>query len=330
MSTLLIASWAAGNANSERELHSNTHARFGYDKSELSNFFQCTTAALGKRVIVYEYVDSKMAGLDCSPEGKQRWLHQLNSIGHTVLSSQQWAVIIDSDWLNEYHWSVLDIQTEVNDKGASPLPKNALDALKEDLLSHVLYFPAVPVLSSFDQPRVLRYRFVFDVFQQRFGSKDGVVVLLHLGEEGNMDPNDISGRVIFGTLDGGHVALQWQSPVVETNGIVQFKDVNADGFPEILVWSRWIENAKGLSWQTLSIFDQDGNELTRQKDCEFEGDTNWLNGTACPVVGTEVSIISTVSPALITYWGGPKEEKNAVLKLRNGRYVRVTQPARAH
>jgi hypothetical protein len=175
----------------------------------------------------------------------------------------------------------------------------------------------------------LKYRILFDVFRAPFGTQEGLVILMHLGEDGNVNPNDPSGRVLFGVLRDNHrVDLLWQSPVIETNGTVEFKDINGDRIPEILLWSRWVENATGLNWQTLTIFDQKGDELTRQKDCEFEGDTNALNGTTCPVVGTEISIIDTVSPVLITYWGGPNQEKNVVLKLRNGKYQRITQPAR--
>ena len=52
-----------------------------------------------------------------------------------------------------------------------------------------------------------------------------------------------SGRLVFGELQEGQYQVKWDSPLLNANGIVQFKDVNGDGNNEIVFMSQTCGNA---------------------------------------------------------------------------------------
>jgi hypothetical protein len=296
--------------------------------SRIDHFLDCATRILGRPVLVHALPGPGLAAINCQNVDIESFTARLQEGGYTLLLTPDWALVVDFATQSREHWKDLKVDVQLNEKKSDspPLSSATLDRLKHALLTQMRFFPAEALQSSYGSSTA-HYLLLFDVYRRRIDGKDAAIVLVHLGENvPDLDPEDPSGRVIYGELSGDVAELRWQSPIVQTNGELQFDDIDGDGVPEIVLWSRWIATTR-MTWQALTIFDREGHELTRQKDCEFEGGATILGGTTCPVVGTEVRIISGVTPKLITYWGGPNEENNVVLKLVNGRFVRITKRA---
>lgn len=310
---------------------------FGFElkrdtSAPINKFLDCATEILGRPVLVYDTLQAPLREISCKNLDAETFARKVEDAGFRVLLSRDWALVVDSGTAKREGWRDLQVDVRVSEKDSKgpPLPKSVLKQLQRDILKKARFFPTEAMGSSLSTGTA-RFLLLFDVYRRAIAGKNSVIVLVHMGEEQtNTDTTDPSGRVIFGELQGSRVTLLWQSPIVQTDGQLEFEDIDGDGNPEILLWSLWIQNMTDR-FQTLTIFDKSGRELTREEqnssheaDCEFEGGATILGGTTCPIVGTEIRIIKGVTPNLITYWGGPNDDRSVMLKLVNGRYARIT------
>jgi hypothetical protein len=106
------------------------------------------------------------------------------------------------------------------------------------------------------------------------------------------EPNG-PGRVIVGRRSSDGFTISWDSPLLNTRDLaVGFEDVDGDGVREILVRSACC----GLrpTGEALEIFSVEGDELTRQTDCELDGNFKVAekSSASCPVVGERLQLES--------------------------------------
>src|SRR5260370_5627923 len=108
-----------------------------------------------------------------------------------------------------------------------------------------------------------------------------------------------------------------------------FQDVDGDGNKEILVDGSLNEGKS--EWRTLSIFNADGDEITRQ-DCK-ENKLSWYDNPygdrACPITGgpesnTPVSLDCSSLPCTIHGGWSENPDDSDTFHFVGGRYVSAT------
>lgn len=138
-------------------------------------------------------------------------------------------------------------------------------------------------------------------------------------------------RLVYGELRDGQYVMLWDSPLFNIlHGNVYFKDVNGDGWKEIVIDST---NYGNQEYPMKVVFDHEGRETTRQRKCEttIAADANFgaEDGT-CAIFGQDVEFSSTVNPPeeeaknepekmYVTGWY--EDGQNHVFELSNGVYV---------
>ena len=101
-------------------------------------------------------------------------------------------------------------------------------------------------------------------------------------------------RLIYGEIKNGSYEMKWDSPLLYApSDWISYKDLNGDGFKEIVVWppngdeiKQW-SDADEYAYQGGAVaFDREGNELTRGKLCPQY--MAYSEDRACPILAKKV------------------------------------------
>jgi hypothetical protein len=100
-------------------------------------------------------------------------------------------------------------------------------------------------------------------------------------------------RLIYGEIKNGSYEMKWDSPLLYApSDWISYKDLNGDGFSEIVVWppngdeiKQWNEDDYAYQGGAVA-FDREGNELTRGKFCTQY--TGRAEDRACPILAKKV------------------------------------------
>jgi hypothetical protein len=101
-------------------------------------------------------------------------------------------------------------------------------------------------------------------------------------------------RLIYGEIKNGSYEMKWDSPLLYApSDWISYKDLNGDGFNEIVVWppngdeiKQWSDTDEYAYQGGAVAFDREGNELTRGKFC-----SQWMaysEDRACPILAKKV------------------------------------------
>jgi tetratricopeptide repeat protein len=121
------------------------------------------------------------------------------------------------------------------------------------------------------------------------------------------------GRLVYGELRDGKYKILWDSPLFDSRGLVYLKDVNGDGLPEIVIQSQDCGNS---CTDEIVIFDKDGRELTRQKECDTDAQAFNEEDGVCAIRGDEISLLDTtpgISTIRVKNWS--TDNKDHVFRL---------------
>lgn len=119
--------------------------------------------------------------------------------------------------------------------------------------------------------------------------------------------------------------MLWDSPLFNSGGQVYFKDVNRDGWLEIVIQS---QNCGNQCSDEIVILDKAGRELTRQKECDTSPYAYDEEDGVCAIRGQQIDVDDAIllpngepGPAEIdvSRWNG--DNQNHVFKLVNDAYV---------
>ncbi len=262
----------------------DTPRRFGLTKGD--EFRLCATKVFGKPVL---------AGVDTvvsCPESKENLLKELEAKDVAVLQTDEWIYLYPSSYARMaahprpfpsgvWSWKELKISTRVEtiaDKSTSArLNEIEINQYGKQIRLQTRSAPVVTPLVAGPDHVTAEIAYVIALARHRLGpSLPEAIVALAGG--------NLSKRLIYGEIHDGLLQIRWESPVLHGGGTkLEYVDVNADGVEEIIVKST--TGSRPISTE-ISIFDKDGNELTRDADrptCEDD--------STCPLGGEIVELV---------------------------------------
>jgi hypothetical protein len=101
-------------------------------------------------------------------------------------------------------------------------------------------------------------------------------------------------RLIYGEIKNGSYEMKWDSPLLYApSDWISYKDLNGDGFNEIVVWppngdeiKQWSDTDEYAYQGGAVAFDREGNELTRGEFCSQY--MAYSEDRACPILAKKV------------------------------------------
>jgi hypothetical protein len=104
-------------------------------------------------------------------------------------------------------------------------------------------------------------------------------------------------RLIYGEIKNGIYEMKWDSPLLYApSDWISYKDLNGDGFNEIVVWppngdeiKQWSDTDEYAYQGGAVAFDREGNELTRGKFCSQY--MAYSEDRACPILAKKVEFV---------------------------------------
>jgi hypothetical protein len=251
--------------------------------------------------------------------------------GFHFLRGDHWSLILPDElftgvgWPFKVAWTGLKVEVTILPKFTSRdmlLSNSQLDALENELVKKARLIPVMSTDESLTR-EFADIKLDYEIYAYRDAAQTTSVVAL-LYQEGDMDS---LARIVFGRLIGDKVELVWDSPLFEINAHsaeLGIEDVDGDGYEEIIVRATLDRGAHGTGWDTITVFDHRGQEMTRQPSCTWmHGDLQPGPGQICPIGGQSVQLHKTHQGALIEATETPSKGGNAIYVLHNGHFVLV-------
>ena len=324
-----------------------------HEYGPLDRFHACAASVLKRHVLTYSAMGREFENVKCSPDEKQ-YRDELTSKGpYLAVTNNEWALIVPSSLLFvkdtpigtkktilERPWRRLRVDVPITNYANSEfsLTSTQLSALKAQLLNVARFVPIEDASEGFqDETAVFRLWYQVYILRLRENGPPSVVILERQSNvpsnlpEASLENDQFwldNGRIIYGEMQDGKVRLIWDSPVVQVRYMknLEFQDVDGDGNKEILVDGSLNEGK--YEWRTLSIFNVDGEEITRQpcKENSFSWYDNPYGDRACPITGgpeSNAPVSLDCSPLPCTIHGGWSEnpDDGDTFHFVGGRYV---------
>ena len=294
---------------------------------------QCITANTGLNVLVYEGFLRRFSEVKCGRgESAASTVNEIQQHGFRVLTNDHWALLVPDEmltgvgWPFKVSWNNLKVKVYIEQASTSPplpLPADVVRVLEEKLVKYARFIPVQTTQDSLDsQTAQINLRYAIYAF--RNGTHGiSVVGLLHQD-----DDVDSTARLILMNLIGNNVELLWDSPLFVVNAHaaeVDIQDVDGDGRNEIIVRATLERGAHGVGWDTITIFNDRGEEMTRQPECKWmRGDFEAGPDRVCPIAGQGgVDLHKTASGVLIETVQAPAKGGDAVYQLQGSHFVLV-------
>jgi hypothetical protein len=291
----------------------------------------CINQNLGVRTLVYRDFLGAFSHIRCVPgQSKSVMMQNIEQEHFRILSNSKWAFLVPEDVLSgpgravKVEWKSLEVSVDIvpSQDGDAPRPLSQdVSLLEQQLLAHSRLIP-VEATGDSEKPNIAQVNLRYEVQEVRQPS--GVQKIVALLREG--DEFDSMARIIVATANGTSPTIEWDSPLLYVNAHqpgISLNDVDNDGTPEIVARATVGFGAHGPGWDTITIFSLDGQELTRQDDCNWMDRTEFESGPGrvCPIPGREVSL-DTGEQALIRASQTPGDG-NTVFVLKDRRFVPV-------
>lgn len=296
------------------------HIRF----SKTDQFIACTERVLGKRVLWgWMYADIYTRAV--CPVDRSSAMQSLERQGIRVLENDEWAALypaqeFDKDSSLHRPISCTGLQVSVSAQNVTDtdleLTTTELQTVQRIVLEQARLFPvATPDMESG------KCKIALKIAVYTATGNDKVRVSALLVSRGYQYQ---TGRVAFGRWDHGEFQLLWDSPLTGSYfGEIRLTDLNDDGNPEILV--NW-ETDGNITYPRLVAFDQAGQEMTRQVQCEAPEGADCADGT-CPLAGRDFQIQPEpgkyIMEIAVQNWSGRKRKETTIFRLQNGHYTPI-------
>jgi hypothetical protein len=282
----------------------------------------CMSSVLGKPVMTgFEArtgVGRALSTLQCRRSMKpERLREDVRSLKLSMLDAGDWYVLIESsrfepdssmNVLGGYRWKQLLIRERFDpawSNGDPSPPSRKLTpaemvsvgrqmlramrpvsvSLSRELVQEEMY-PEFAVASPDGVTTIREVFLALDVQRLDAADPEKVIGLLRTAAHG------FQGRLGVGEIRGDRLHLLWDSPVL--SALYQrsgYDDMDGDGTREILLLAD-DPNRQVPYKKYLTVFDEHGNELTRQEEC-WPAEALWdtREGSACPLVGLTFELV---------------------------------------
>lgn len=307
--------------------------------SSTDAFLECAARALGKPVLRSTFRDYPTRAIGCaSNSGDLR--RQVRRAGFRLFEDANAALIMPSRLfvrdaaltpaaaeLLTFTWKRIRFVSKFKQwrdfAGNTTLDQDTLMSIGETVLRAARPTPYdVPYRSETD-PETLTLNRVVTIDIHR-GPENREFVIAIVGE--STDFFSGPGRLFVGEWKNGLVTPLWDSPVFRTQDFAMgYDDLNRDGVDEIIVSSS-VGSGRYEKTQ-MTVFDLEGNELTRQEDCDT-GDIGFDESEGvCPISADKIVIDSkAVGPKSLVVAGRLEDISSATpnrvvrYELKDGRY----------
>jgi hypothetical protein len=304
--------------------------------SDVTEFVSCAEKALHERVLLHPNLPLKQVTPLCTNQSGDEFRASLKARSIAVKEDGNWAYLLAAKYFSPWesytpegeklHWTKLHVDVSI--ANADPrdhqtemeLKPEALSKLKGQVLEQARLIPIFEPHTQ-SETEVAQIGITLRAYV-RHARKDGPVSLVLLMSEAGDWAAD--GRLVYGEQQGdGSFRLLWDSPVVVAKlAQISFLDVDGDGAEEIVLRSSYPAGMRDL--EAMSVFDLDGNELTRNLTSTLESakphcavpDLYGYSAAdgACPIVGEGVDFDYSTGPPFDIVGAG-------TFTLREHRYV---------
>ena len=251
----------------------------------------CLSSALGKPVVISSFSFPLTEPIPC-PAPKEIVFDALRQrSGLAVFESDDWVYLIPLGFAvgrdRMIEWTRFEIRSVLGNLGQMAVTTRLQEAEWRDMSRlDIARARLVPITISFQTQTDGKTgigQLVLDASLVEFDKTREFVVGVFSEPFG-------PGRLFLGRREGSSFSLAWDSPLFNTRRLgVGFQDVDGDGVPEIVLRS----SCCGLrpTGSALTIFTVDGDELTRQTECELDDQirVDDESAAACPIVGEGLS-----------------------------------------
>lgn len=260
----------------------------------------------------------------CESETPEGVLERLKAKNLAVILNDQWALVRDSTTLSDVKRIIVEPQL-----AAPTLTKDQQARLLSVLMEQSRFVPVV-----FDTRReadksltaLISLRYQVHVLPSQMPGMLSLVVLLRQFNSSGYN------RLAFAEWHDGEFAVKWDSGQLDAVSVgVEFDDIEGNGEQEIVAMGERFVDFDAPKDDVLAVFDVEGNELTRQKNCPGNGFyPERAEVMVCPIEGADVSFITGKTPWEIDVSDGedPSNAKTTTYRLvaAKKRYVAVGSP----
>jgi hypothetical protein len=243
--------------------------------SDVTQFVSCAEKVLHKRVLLHPNLQLNQVIPVCTYQSGDQFRASLRAKLVAVKEDEDWAYLLPASYFGPWesytpegeklYWTKFRIEVSVanadpkNRQTEMELKPEALLKLRDQVLQQARL---IPIFEPHTQAAadVAQIGISLQVYV-RHANKSGPVSLVVLINEAGDWAAD--GRIVYGEekVDGSFQLL-WDSPIIVARlAQVSFLDVDGDGIEEVVLRSSYPAGMRDL--QALSVFDLQGNELTR-------------------------------------------------------------------
>jgi len=291
--------------------------------SAIDSFTECVRRVYGKAVLVDSSVNPNVS-LDPCPGSMQELALALKSRGIKIFPSGDFVFLIPSKFF-------------------PPRPPDLSPYIKTLAWKEVTIIPSIrpsPDISSTESQEIGRQAFLrarlvpVEVSLLPPGSTEIKIEINAFVLVGTVEPNGdrpvvtwinglqtfLTGRLVYGVIRNNNYTMLWDSPLFNSRGQVYFKDVNGDQSLEIVIQS---QNCGNDCSDEVVIFDKNGRELTRQKQCDTVPHAFDEEDGVCAIKGQEIDLLDGADgTTAIRVRNWASDNKDHLFKLQNGTFNR--------
>jgi hypothetical protein len=258
-------------------------------KAETDRFLLCARSTFQKPVYMTVIGPWFDAAMNCSSD-RQEVLHELEERQVTVFENQSAILLVPPRIRPDIKWQKFDIKFHVmNFDDPVPLGSRALSKEEQDQIAKVMLDQALvpPLVPGFAHVAAdtgeMNVALILDAHHLSPATESVVAVFGPV--RGDM-------RLVYGVLAHGVYRMLWDTPLLGGSDLrLSYKDVDGDGIPEIVL--RWTEAGGNVLYNALAVFNVNGEELTRQQECDPSLPYAEAAQFACAILGASIDFEKT-------------------------------------
>jgi hypothetical protein len=260
-------------------------------KAETDRFLLCARSTFQKPVYMTVIGPWFDAAMKCSSDRKEV-LHEMEERQVAVFENESAILLIPPRIRTDIKWQKFDLQFHVMNfddpvpPGSRALSKEEQDQIAKVIVEQALAPPLVPGFAHIvGDTGEMNVALILDAHHLSPDTESVVGVFGPI--RGDM-------RLVYGELAHGVYRMLWDTPLLGGSDLrLSYKDVDGDGIPEIVL--RWTEAGGNVLYNALAVFNVNGEELTRQQECDLSLPYAEAAQFACAISGASVDLEKTTS-----------------------------------
>ena len=249
-------------------------------------FLLCARSVFHKPVYVTvagPWFDTPMK---CS-SGREEILHELAERDVTIIEDESGVLLVPARFKPDIglrHWRNFSILHSIANYDPLPAGSRRLSQREQDQIAPIVFEqallpPLVPAFEEVSEAREMNVDLILDTHSLLPGTESVV---------GLFGAPGIGMRLVYGELAHGTYRILWDTPLFwGESPTLSYQDVDGDGKQEIAV--QWMNMGGNVSYVALAIFNANGEELTRQRNCDLRPLVAESGQFACPIWGSSIT-----------------------------------------